>query len=41
MKISEPFNPWRGVCGFYPPDSVSGLTGRSNSGHGTQIDERP
>jgi hypothetical protein len=41
MKIGELFNPWRNACGFYPPDSVSRLAGRGNSGHGTQIDERP
>lgn len=25
MKIGEPFNPWRGSCGFYAPDVVSRL----------------
>ena len=25
-KRGEPFNPWRGVCGFYPPDIVSANT---------------
>jgi hypothetical protein len=24
-RPGEPFNPWRGVCGFYPPDCVSRL----------------
>jgi hypothetical protein len=22
MKAGEPFSPWRGACGFYPPDVV-------------------
>jgi Helix-turn-helix domain len=24
-KVGQPFNPWRGACGFYPPDAVSRL----------------
>ncbi len=23
LMVGEPFNPWRGACGFYPPDVVS------------------
>jgi hypothetical protein len=22
MKPGDEFNPWRGACGFYPPDAV-------------------
>jgi len=22
LRVPEPFNPWRGACGFYPPDVV-------------------
>jgi hypothetical protein len=25
LSIGEAFNPWRGACGFYPPDAVSRL----------------
>ena len=25
MRAGEAFNPWRGACGFYPPDVVSAL----------------
>ncbi len=25
MRSGEQFNPWRGACGFYPPDAVSRL----------------
>jgi hypothetical protein len=41
MKIGEIFDPLEKCLRFYPPDSVSRLAGRGNSGHGTQIDERP
>lgn len=26
MRVGEPFNPWRGACGFYPSDTVGRQT---------------
>lgn len=27
LELGQPFNPWRGSCGFYPPDCLSRLRG--------------
>lgn len=27
FEVGQPFNPWRGSCGFYPPDCLSRLRG--------------